>query len=189
LFVNRRRLIPVLVFSILLAAFAGGYLVSLLVRPAQQLPPPVASSFETAATLAELDDISLPSLDDLQPRRLVEWQGKVVVVNFWATWCPPCVKEIPLFVSWQQRHAGKLQFVGIGFDDAAALAGMAERLQMNYPTLLLDEMRVNEVFARLGNDREVLPYTAVFDSRGRFSFSHFGEVDEAVLDEALVPLL
>jgi thiol-disulfide isomerase/thioredoxin len=186
---NRRRLIPVLVVSVLLAAFAGGYLVSLLVRPAQELPPPVASSFEAAATLAELDDISLPSLDDLQPRRLGEWQGKVVVVNFWATWCPPCVKEIPLFVSYQQQYAGKLQFIGIGFDDAAALAGMAEELQMNYPTLVLDEMRVNEVFARLGNNREVLPYTAVFDSQGRFSGNHFGEVDEAVLDEKILPLL
>lgn len=186
---NRRRLIPLLVVSVLLVAFAGGYLVSLLVRPAQQLPPPVASSFEAAATLAELDDLTMPSLDDLQPRRLGEWQGKVVVVNFWATWCPPCVKEIPLFVSWQQQYPDKLQFIGIGFDDAAALAGMAEELQMNYPTLLLDEMRVNEVFARLGNNREVLPYTAVFDSRGRFSDSHFGEVDEAVIEKKILPLL
>ncbi len=186
---NRRHLIPLLVVSVLLAAFAGGYLVSLLVRQEPQLPPPVASSFETAATLAELDDLSLPSLEDLQPRRLGEWQGKVVVVNFWATWCPPCVKEIPLFVSWQQQYAGKLQFIGIGFDDAAALAGMAEELQMNYPTLVLDEMRVNEVFARLGNNREVLPYTAIFDSQGRFSDKHFGEVDEAVLEEKVVPLL
>lgn len=186
---SRRHLIPVTVVFVLLAAFAGGYLVSLLVRPVQQLPPPVTSSFEAAATLAELDDISLPSLDDLQPRRLGEWQGKVVVVNFWATWCPPCVKEIPLFVSWQQQYAGELQFVGIGFDDAAALARMAEELGMNYPTLLLDEMRINEVFARLGNNREVLPYTAVFDNQGRFAGSHFGEVDDALLEKMIGPLL
>ena len=186
---NRRYLIPVLVVSVLLVAFAGGYLVSLMVRPAQQLPPPVASEFETAATLAELDDLSLPSLDDLQPRRLGEWQGKVVVVNFWATWCPPCVKEIPLFVSYQQQYAGKLQFIGVGFDDATEMAGMEEELQMNYPTLVLDEMLVNEVFARLGNNRQVLPYTAVFDSQGRFANSHFGEVDETVFEEKIIPLL
>jgi thiol-disulfide isomerase/thioredoxin len=186
---NRRLLLPVLVVSVLLAALAGGYFVSLLVKPAQQLPPPVASPFETAATLSELDDISLPSLEDLQPRRLGEWQGKVVVVNFWATWCPPCVKEIPLFVSYQQQHAERVQFIGIGLDDAAALAGMAEELQMNYPTLVLDDMLGNEIFARLGNNRQVVPYTAIFDSDGRFNNSHFGEIDEAILAEKVTPLL
>jgi hypothetical protein len=82
-----------------------------------------------------------------------------------------------------------VQFIGIGLDDAAALAGMAEELQMNYPTLVLDDMLGNEIFARLGNNRQVVPYTAIFDSDGRFNSSHFGEIDEAILAEKVTPLL
>ena len=187
---NRRLLIPLSVIALLLAAFAGGYVVSLLLKsPGQQLPPPVGIAAESVDTLADLDDLSLPSLEDLQPRRLSEWQGKVVVVNIWATWCPPCVKEIPLFVDFQQQHADAVQFIGIGLDDAAALAGMAEKLGMNYPTLVLDHARGDEILGRLGNNRQVVPYTAIFDSQGRFHAGHFGEMDAAELERKIGPLL
>ncbi|MEJ2308692.1 MAG: TlpA disulfide reductase family protein [Gammaproteobacteria bacterium] len=186
---NRRLLIPLSVIALLLAAFAGGYVVSLLLKsPGQQLPP-VGTAVESVDNLAELDDVSLPSLEDLQPRRLSEWQGKVVVVNIWATWCPPCVKEIPLFVDFQAQHADAVQFIGIGLDDAAALAGMAQKLDMNYPTLVLDHARGDEILGRLGNNHQVVPYTAIFDSQGRFHAGHFGEMDAAELEQKIGPLL
>jgi thiol-disulfide isomerase/thioredoxin len=186
---SRRLLIPLIVIAVMLAAFGGGYLVSWLVKPGQQLPPAVTTSFSAAKSLLELDDIQLLSLEDLQPHRLTEWQGKVVVVNFWATWCPPCVKEIPVFVDYQQQHPDDVSFIGIGLDDATALAGMAEKLGMNYPTLLLDQERANEIFERFGNNRQVVPYTAIFDRTGHFHTGHFGEMSDEHIRQKILSLL
>ena len=96
--------------------------------------PPAA--VQTPATAPEF------ALRDLagKSHRLAEWRGKLVLLNFWATWCPPCREEIPLFIDLQRRYAGQgLQIVGISIDDPAAVARYWQDMKINYPLLLADD--------------------------------------------------
>src|SRR5829696_5684301 len=86
--------------------------------------------------LAALMSTRLPDMDG-QAQRLDQWQGKVVVVNFWATWCAPCREEIPLFVKLQKQYGDRgLQFVGIAVDEPAKVKPFAAELGMNFPVLV-----------------------------------------------------
>ena len=87
-------------FSVMLVAGVGGYLLS---------APPRPGAVDTEPML----EASLPDLSGVS-RQIGHWKGKVLVVNFWATWCPPCLEEIPHFVRLQERFGDQgLQFVGI----------------------------------------------------------------------------
>ena len=71
------------------------------------------------------------------PRRLADWQGRVIVCNFWATWCAPCREEIPLLIAAQHKYAAKgLQLVGIGIDNAPKIVQFAKELKIDYPLLV-----------------------------------------------------
>lgn len=123
-------------------------------------------------------DIRIP---DLQGREhsLSEWRGKVLVVNFWATWCPPCVIEIPGFISLQQElGAAGLQFVGVALDDPEAAGRFADERGINYPVLVGSDS-VTRLMQQLGNVIGALPYTVVFDRDGGIAHTHQGEWREA----------
>jgi len=131
------------------------------------------------------------SLPDLQgsPRSLKDWQGKVVVVNFWATWCPPCLKEIPEFVHMQDAHGAKgLQFVGIAADDPAKVREFVAKTPINYP-ILLAGMDVIEVARKAGNSVGGLPFTVILDRSGNWVLSHSGALDQEKLLPLVRPLL
>jgi thiol-disulfide isomerase/thioredoxin len=118
-----------------------------------------------------------------------DWAGKVVVVNFWATWCAPCREEIPLFVDLQRLHGGHgLQLVGIALDDPAKVRPFAREFGINYPVLLggIDTM---EVMRSAGNRAGVLPYTVVFAPDGSVAHTEVGAVKSATLLPLLALLL
>lgn len=76
---------------------------------------------------------------DGKPVSLSAYRGKLVLVDFWASWCPPCIVEMPHLVALQKRHAGKLQIVGIAMDDEAATAReTAAQHRLNYPVVMGD---------------------------------------------------
>jgi len=78
---------------------------------------------------------------DLQgaPRALIEWRGKIVIANFWATWCAPCLEEIPLLVATRRSYAQKkIEVVGIAIDQAAKVEQFAAKMQIDYPILLAE---------------------------------------------------
>jgi cytochrome c biogenesis protein CcmG/thiol:disulfide interchange protein DsbE len=76
---------------------------------------------------------------DGRPVSLAAYRGKLVLVDFWASWCPPCIVEMPHLMALQKRHAGKLQIIGISMDDDAASAKeVAARFRLNYPNVLGD---------------------------------------------------
>ena len=130
-------------------------------------------------------------LVDLQgkSRRLEEWSGQVLVVNFWATWCPPCLEEIPIFIGMQERLGDRgLQFVGIAIDDLESVRIFAERQKMNYPTLVgqADAMALSDL---AGNARGGLPYTLVLDRSGRIVSKHYGALTRAELESIVLPML
>lgn len=123
---------------------------------------------------------------------LDQWRGRIVAVNFWATWCPPCVHEIPAFVALQKAHPDDFQVVGIGVDTPRKLANAARTLSINYPVLVVDPANNPNILQQWGNNRGVLPYTVFFDKAGIIRILHRGPLDRDMLEsyyqELQVPL-
>ena len=132
--------------------------------------------------------LALPALggDKFDFKRL---RGKVVLVNFWATWCPPCLKEIPGFIRLQEKY-GKagLQFVGISVDNPEAVARFWQDMKINYPLLLADDTTY-DLMAAYGNARGGLPYSVLISIDGTIVATRLGAYDEVELENILQPLL
>lgn len=130
-------------------------------------------------------------LPDLKgtPQPLAQWRGRVLVVNFWATWCVPCREEIPGFVRLQARHGARgLQFVGIAIDEPDKVTAFAREFGINYP-LLVGQLDTLELLRQAGNRAGVLPYTLVLDRQGQVVSREPGGLKEARLEGLIQPLL
>jgi thiol-disulfide isomerase/thioredoxin len=124
-----------------------------------------------------------------EPQTLESWKGRVLVVNFWATWCAPCRKEIPEFVRMQERYRSQgLQFAGIAFDQPEKVDDFAREFGINYP-LLMGGLDTMALMRESGNRLGVLPYTMVLDRQGNVVSRHPGELTEARLEVIIRPLL
>jgi len=124
-----------------------------------------------------------------QQRPLSQWKGKVLVVNFWATWCQPCREEIPGLMRVERERAGKnLQFVGIAVDEADKVKQFAGQFKIDYP-LLVGGLDVLEVSRRLGNRAGGLPFTVVLNPAGDLVKTHLGQISERQLAAVIDPLL
>ncbi|MGE5088668.1 MAG: TlpA disulfide reductase family protein [Candidatus Levyibacteriota bacterium] len=137
---------------------------------------------------AALLAVELPDLDG-RTQALSQWRGKVMVVNFWATWCAPCREEMPQFVAVQTARGTKdVQFVGIAVDQAEKVREFAKQIGLNYPALI-GGFGAIELSKSLGNSLSALPFTVVLDRRGRVAERHLGPVARAQLDRLLDRLL
>jgi len=133
-------------------------------------------------------DASLPDLEH-RPQAFRQWRGKVVVVNFWAPWCPPCRNEIPGFMRLHDRLGGReLQFVGIALDSDENVRAFVDETGMDYP-VLTGGMQAVELSQLSGNRLGGLPYTVIFDRHGHAVATLTGEVSEARLEAIVTPLL
>jgi len=122
-------------------------------------------------------------------RTLREWQGRVLVCNFWATWCAPCREEIPMLVAVRGVFASKgVEIVGIGIDQASKVEEFAKTYRITYPVLIADA-RALELMSRLGNGSGGLPYTVVLDRLGAVAHRRLGALSRAGLEEVLRGLL
>jgi thiol-disulfide isomerase/thioredoxin len=118
-------------------------------------------------------------------RALGEFQGKVVVINFWATWCVPCREEMPAFERLNDRwQARGVQFVGLSDDDPGKVRRFASELGINYPLWVGGE-NVGDLARRLGNRLGVLPFTVIIDPAGRVLDTKVGPYTEPELDAKL----
>jgi thiol-disulfide isomerase/thioredoxin len=139
---------------------------------------------DTTAKLANL----VVSTPQGQPASLSQWQGKVRVVNFWATWCPPCREEMPEFSRAQQRLADKgVQFVGIGIDTPDNIINFQKTNPVSYP-LLIGSYDILKLTVALGNKASALPFTVILDRNDRIAHIKTGKLSEAELDQLLPPL-
>ena len=137
----------------------------------------------------ELQPIRLPDLDGTQ-RALADWSGKVLMLNFWASWCAPCQYEIPEFVAYQDEYATQgLQIVGVGLDEARRLKNVARTLGINYPVMVIEEQAGASLMRQWGNDKGIVPYTVIIDRDGHIRYIHRGRMDKYAFEEYVKPLL
>jgi thiol-disulfide isomerase/thioredoxin len=146
-------------------------------------PHPTASE-----PLRALMSSAFPDLKG-EAQAIEQWRGKVVVVNFWATWCAPCREEIPMFVRLQEKYRSRgLQFVGIAIDDAGKVAPYAAELRMNFPVLISGASGI-ELTRSLGNRAGVLPFTVVVTRDGKIARTETGAAKEAQIEPLIASLL
>jgi thiol-disulfide isomerase/thioredoxin len=129
----------------------------------------------TPPSAAALLALSLPDTKGVK-QPLSQWRGKVIVVNFWATWCEPCREEMPEFIREQKELGPRgLQFVGIAVDQPDKVDRFANELQLNYPALIGGYDAV-ELSAGMGNRLAALPFTIIIDRQGRVVQTYLGPV-------------
>jgi cytochrome c biogenesis protein CcmG/thiol:disulfide interchange protein DsbE len=140
---------------------------------------------QNAATRLAAPDFALPQPDgpDL---RLSSYRGKVVLLDFWATWCDPCREEIPHLVELQQRYGDRgLQIIGISMDDSIEpVRPFYQQFHMNYP-VAMGTAKTGELYGGVLG----LPITFLIDRDGRIYSKHIGATDAAVFEREIKSLL
>ena len=124
---------------------------------------------------------------DGKPVKLSDFSGKVVILNFWATWCPPCTEEIPTLVEIQKEYGSKgVVVVGVSVDEGgpAIVRSFLKQNRLNYPVVLASRM-VTDVYDSTG----AIPTTYLIDRSGKVAHVQLGEIDKAQLEKQLKPLL
>jgi thiol-disulfide isomerase/thioredoxin len=152
-------------------------------RVAQETPVEAVASAQVGAreSAGRIIDFELPDIDG-KPRKLSEWNGKGRLVNFWATWCAPCRREIPLLKATQSAHGDAgVQIIGIAVDFPQEVAAYAEEAEFNYPILVGQEEAMAAAEAS-GIEFIGMPFTMVLAPDGELLTTHIGEIVEAHID-------
>lgn len=138
--------------------------------------------------VADALNVSLADADG-RMHSLSEWRGKVLLLNFWATWCPPCREEIPMLNALQTQWGGQgVQVIGVALDDAAEVREFMRRTPLAYPSLIGGDDGA-KLAERLGDLLGVLPFTVVVDATGKVAGQHLGEMNAEDAEDLLRPLL
>lgn len=130
-------------------------------------------------------------LQDLQGklRHVSEWDGKVLMINFWATWCPPCRREIPAFIDLQEQYQDQgFTIVGIAIDTEQNAKDFVDPMGINYPILVGDKQGI-AISKDYGNRLGVLPYTVIIDRDGKIIATHRNEMTFEEAEKLIKPLL
>ena len=131
------------------------------------------------------------TLPDLQGKNqsVSQWKGKVLVVNFWATWCEPCRREMPEFIELQDEFRDQgLLFIGIALDQKSKVQQFSKEVGVNYP-VLIGGIEAMELAEAAGNRYAVLPFTVIFNRNGEIASTHVGRIARDKLEPILKPLL
>ncbi len=120
------------------------------------------------------------AIEDLHGKRrsIREWNDKVILLNFWATWCPPCRRETPEFIQLQKKYGRQnFQIIGIAVDNEANVRKFAKKMKINYPIMAAQEEAVG-LARRYGNRTDSLPYSVFIDRKGKISATFAGELSK-----------
>lgn len=114
-----------------------------------------------------------------------DWQGKVLVVNFWASWCPPCVEEMPTLDLLQKAFLQEnVLFVGIGIDSPSNIRKFLEKTPVSY-SILIGGLEGSALSKQMGNAQGALPFTVIINSKGKAVYSKLGKISEDELRKAI----
>ena len=145
--------------------------------------PPPPEGLAVARRGEPIPHISLPGLDGTPHTLPEDFDGRPLLVNFWASWCGPCIEEMPELDRYAAAQgADGVQVVGIALDDADAVADFLQRIPVRYP-ILLDVPGPRDSGVQLGNPRGVLPYTALVSADGRLLKQRIGPFVHGELDD------
>lgn len=170
--------------SVVVLGFLIGMALAWLTNRSQDSPDVPESELAVGEPRPEFE---LPSLDG---RRVQadDFAGRAMLVNFWATWCAPCRREMPVLQAASQRHGDALAVVGIALDDPEPVASFVDELGIDY-TILVGQEEVLDVQSAWGNEVGAMPYTVLVDGEGIVRWRHYGEVTTDELEEALGEVL
>lgn len=124
-----------------------------------------------------------------KPQSLKQYAGKIVVLNFWATWCEPCREEMPELSQLHDAYKNKnLVVLGVAVDDVVAISEFSKETKVSYPLFAAD-MQGMDLAIGLGNDKSALPYTVIIKADGSVAKTYFGRITKPLLEQALSNLL
>jgi len=145
---------------------------------------PATPADESAAIPATLPDFTLGDLEG-KPRSILSWPGKSMIVNFWATWCAPCRREIPLLRELQTKHGAEgFQVVGVAVDIREDVVKYAKDMGIEYPILTGEQDGLDAVM-KFGQGSIGFPFTVFTDHQGRIVLFHLGEIKKEQADVLL----
>lgn len=158
----------------------AGVLVIFLCANGAAADNPLSSAPIFAAAFDNLDGKSLA---------LADFKGRPLVLNFWATWCPPCRKEMPELIEFHKRHAARgVTLIGIAVEDRARVAEFVAATPIPFPILVGRDKGI-ALLQALGNQSAGLPYTVVLDNQGNIVFTKRGALTRERLEQVIEPLL
>jgi len=177
-----------LIFGVALLALMAGALFfrAGIHAPAPPAAAPTAGMAVPAETPQALEVVSYPEfeLPDIEgtSRAFSEWQGRNRLINFWATWCAPCRREIPLLKNFQAQQAGNgFQVIGIAVDFPEEVSAYAEKAEFNYP-ILIGQQEAMAVAESSGIEFIGMPFTMFVASDGEYVGAYIGELHQEHLD-------
>ncbi|MGA1168421.1 MAG: TlpA family protein disulfide reductase, partial [Burkholderiaceae bacterium] len=115
-----------------------------------------------------------------QPVALGQWRGQPLLVNFWATWCPPCVEELPLLDAAYAKANGRWPMLAVAIDRASSVTSFLQRQPLRMPVVVA-ALGGTDTARDLGNRAGGLPFSVQFDAQGRVAHRKLGKLDEADL--------
>lgn len=168
----------------------GGFIIFALAIAAAMLllqqfatKPRLAQPVDVYASTAPFFASQVTDLDQ-QTQSLAQWQGQLLVVNFWATWCAPCREEMPELAALAQEYAGKLTVLGISLDNLHTMQAFSQHTPIPYPLLSAD-IEGMALSTSLGNINSVVPHTVIIGPDGKILKSYFGRITKSLLTETL----
>ncbi len=184
-----------LYIAVAVAAMAVGYAVYYFVAaprtsmettlgPVEQQPSAEQAAEAQSGLPDELPEFTLGDLSGA-PRSIRSWPGKSMIVNFWATWCAPCRREIPLLRELQKQHGPEgFQIVGVAVDVREDVIKYAQDIGIDYPVLIGEQDGLDAV-NKFGQGSLGFPFTVFTDNQGRIVLFHLGELHREQADVML----
>jgi peroxiredoxin len=184
----------IIMAAVAIMAATGGYFVAMILSPESgQQDYSLAAE---ALAINQLEDVLGQRRPDFELGDLngatvsaADFDGKVMLVNFWATWCKPCIEEMPMLTRLQHNYADRgVQVVGIALDDPHKAREFASELAINYP-LLVGTTDTVLAGRRYGNRSGMLPYSVLVDADGIVRWAYLGALDKEELEVQIKALL